>query len=158
MSDQTQLDLALSFALESRAAARNQAFALKAEQEGRSQDALFFRAAAQAQSVAARRLMLILRGKISGTEENLADAFGQDLPQRIKNYQEYMARTDGPAASAFKQALEIGRHQEALYQRLKQGQTDAYKVCTICGCLVTGEHTERCPVCGALPEKFESVD
>jgi rubrerythrin len=157
MFDQTQLDLASAFAMESRAAARNQAFALKAEQEGRAQDALFFRAAAQAQTVAARRLMLILRGKISGTEENLADAFGQDLPQRIKNYQEYVGRSDGPASSAFKQALEIGRHQEALYQRLRQGETDAYHVCTICGCLVTGSPPERCPVCGAVPEKFESV-
>lgn len=158
MSDQTQLDLALSFALESRAAARNQAFALKAEQEGRAKDALFFRAAAQAQSVAARRLMLILRGKISGTEENLADAFQRDLPQRIKNFQEYVTRSEGPASATFKQALKVGRHQEELYQRLRQGEADTYQVCTICGCLVTGEHTERCPVCGALPEKFTPVD
>jgi rubrerythrin len=157
MSDQTKLDLALSFALESRAAARNQAFALKAEQEGRVQDALIFRAAAQAQSVAARRLMLILRGKIGGTDENLDDAFERDLPQRLKNYAEYFERSDGPAASVFKQALEVGQRQEELYQRLKQGQADGYKVCTICGCLVTKEHAERCPVCGALPEKFEPV-
>ena len=157
MFDQAQFDLALSFALESRAAARNQAFALKAEQEGRAQDALFFRAAAQAQSVAARRLMLLLRGKIGGTDENLVDAFERELPQRIKNYEEYIGRSEGPAASAFKQALDISQRQDELYQRLKQGQADAYKVCTICGCLVTGEYKERCPVCGALPEKFEPV-
>lgn len=157
MFDQTQLDLALSFALESRAAARNQAFALKAEQVGRAQDALFFRAASQAQTVAARRLMLILRGKIGGTEDNLAEAFQQDLPQRLNDYAEYIDRASGPAASAFKQALDIGQRQEELYQRLKQGQEDAYQVCTICGCLVDGEHTERCPVCGALPAKFDPV-
>jgi rubrerythrin len=157
MFDQTQFDLALAFAMESRAAARNQAFALKAEQDGRAQDALFFRAAAEAQTVAARRLMLLLRGKIGGTDENQADAFEQDLPQRVKKYEEHIGRSEGPAASAFKQALDICQRQDALYQRLKQDQSDTYKVCTICGCLVTGEHNERCPVCGAVPEKFELV-
>lgn len=158
MLEQIQLDLALAFALESRASARNQAFALKAEQEGRAPEARLLRAAAQGQSVAARRLLMLLRGKISSTNENLAQAFEQELPERLQAYADYRERAGGPAKSAFKQALEIGRRQEELYQRLNKGQADSYKVCTICGCLVLEDHTEPCPVCGAVPEKFEAID
>ncbi len=158
MLEQTQLDLALAFALESRAAARNQAFALKAEQDGRAQEAAFFRAAAQAQTVAARRLMLILRGKIGGTALNLAEAFEQELPERLAGYEDYMTRASGPAASAFKQALEIGRRQGELHQRLMEGEADSYQVCSICGCLVAGDPPERCSVCGAIREKFNPVN
>jgi rubrerythrin len=158
MLEPAQLDLALAFALESRAAARNQAFALKAIQEGRSQEAKFFRAAAQAQNVVARRLLLILRGKIKDTEQNLAEAFAEELPQRLKNYEECIARAQGPAVSAFKQALETGRRQVELRARLQEGRVDDYQVCTICGCLVAGEPPQRCPVCGALREKFQPVE
>lgn len=158
MLEPSQLDLALAFALESRAAARSQAYALKAVQEGRSQEAKFFRAGAQAQSVAARRLLLILRGKIGNTEQNLAEGFAEELPQRLKSYEEYISRAEGPAVSAFKQALETGRRQAELHARLREGRADDYQVCTICGCLVAGEPPQRCPVCGALREKFQPVE
>ena len=158
MLDQAQLDLALAFTLESRASARNQAFALKAEQEGRAQEARLLRAAARGQSVAARRLLMLLRGKISSTDENLAEAFEQELPERLQVYADYRARAAGPAKGAFSQALEIGRRQQELFQRLKNNQPDSYQVCTICGCLVLGDHAESCPVCGAVPEKFEAID
>ncbi|MFH2128306.1 MAG: rubredoxin-like domain-containing protein [Pseudomonadota bacterium] len=158
MLEKTQLDLALAFALETRAAARNQAFALRAAQDGRAQEAAFFRAAAQAQSVAARRLLLILRGKIGGTALNLAEAFERELPERLAGYEDDITRATGSAAGAFKQALEIGRRQGKLYQRLMEGEADSYQVCSICGCLVAGDPPERCPVCGAIREKFDPVN
>ncbi len=158
MLDQTQLDLALAFALESRASARNQAFALKATQEGRAQEAKFLRAAAKGQSVAARRLLMLLRGKIGATDENMVEAFEQELPERLQTYADYLGRASGPSAGAFKQALEIGRRQEELYQKLKKDELDSCQVCTICGCLVPGDHSDRCPVCGAIPDKFEPVE
>jgi rubrerythrin len=158
MLDQTQLDLAMAYAMESRAAARNQAFALKADQENRAQEAIFFRAAARAQSVVAKRLLMLLRGKISATEENIVEAFEQELPERLQDYNQYQERGAGPAVSAFKQALEIGRRQQEFYQRLKRGEAQSYRVCAICGCLLPGDHEENCPVCGAVPEKIEVVD
>lgn len=157
MLDQTHSDLAMAFALESRAAARNQAAALKAEQEERTQEALFFRAVAQGQSVAARRLLLLLRGKIGSTDENLAQAFTVELPESMEAYADYQARAEGPAANAFKQVLEINRRLREFHRRLQQGQAGAYKVCTICGCVLAGDHDDNCPVCGAIPEKIETV-
>ncbi len=158
MPDQTQLDLALAFAAESRAAARNQAFALKARQEGHAQEARLFQAVAQGQSVVARRLLMLLRGKIGATTDNLAEAFGQELPARLRSYQEYQDRAQGAPASAFGQAREVARHQEELYRRWREGAAETYQVCTICGCVLAGEPPQSCPVCGAIKEKFQAVE
>jgi rubrerythrin len=157
MLDQTLSDLAMAFALESRAAARYETSALKANQEGRAQEALFFRAAAKGQSVAAKRLLMLLRGKIGSTDANLAQAFEEELPQRMRTYADFQDRAEGPALNALKQVLDVGCRQEEFHQRLKKGETGSYKVCTICGCLLPEGHLENCPVCGAIPEKIEAV-
>jgi rubrerythrin len=68
MSERVVKNLASAFASESKAAVRNAAFALKADQEGHPQLARLFRAVADADSVHARRFLLLMRGKIGTTE------------------------------------------------------------------------------------------
>lgn len=158
MLDQTQLDIALAFALESRAAARSQAFALKAAQENRGPEARLFRALSASQSVAARRWLMLLRGKIGDTGQNLQEAFQEEMPWKLECYAQWQARTAGGPAKAFEQAGEIARRQEELYHGHSPSEETPYQVCAVCGCPALGPVTERCPVCGALPEKFQAVD
>ncbi|RLB42023.1 MAG: rubrerythrin family protein, partial [Deltaproteobacteria bacterium] len=55
MNSKSEKNLAIAFAAESKAAARNAAFAQKAETEGYKQIARLFRAVSDAESVHARR-------------------------------------------------------------------------------------------------------
>jgi len=158
MLDQIQLDIALAFALESRAAARSQAFALKAEQENRVPEARLFRALSASQSVAARRWLMLLRGKIGDTGQNLKEAFQEETSWKLQSYAEFQSRAlDGPA-KAFEQAREIARRQEELCHGYSLSEDAPYQVCSVCGCPALGPVKKRCPVCGALPEKFQAVD
>ena len=61
MSDKTEKNLALAFAAESKAAARNAAFAQKAEKDGYAQIARLFRAVSDAESIHARRYLIRLK-------------------------------------------------------------------------------------------------
>jgi rubrerythrin len=60
MANVTDNNLALAFAAESRVAACNSAFALKAQSEGYPLIALLFRAVAEAESIHARRYLGLL--------------------------------------------------------------------------------------------------
>ena len=64
MPEKTEKNLAYAFAGESKASVRNEAFARKADLEGYSQLARLFRAVSEAESVHARRYLLLMRGKI----------------------------------------------------------------------------------------------
>ena len=79
MSDKTEKDLAYAFAAESKASVRNATFARKAEMDGYSQIARLFRAVSDAESVHARRYLILMRGKIGSTEENLETAFQNEI-------------------------------------------------------------------------------
>ena len=72
MSQKTEKNLAYAFSAESKAAARNYVFAKKAEAEGYTQAARLFRAVSDAESVHSRKFLMLMRGKIGSTEENLA--------------------------------------------------------------------------------------
>ena len=85
MGDRTQKNLAYAFAAESKASVRNDAFARKADAEGYSGIARLFRAVSDAESVHARRYLMLLRGKIGGTEENLKAAFESEIKANVDN-------------------------------------------------------------------------
>ncbi|MEJ2723606.1 MAG: ferritin family protein, partial [Deltaproteobacteria bacterium] len=74
MADKTEKNLAYAFAGESKAAVRNEAFARKADLEGYQGIARLFRAVSEAESVHARRYLMLMRGKVVSTEENLETA------------------------------------------------------------------------------------
>lgn len=166
MTIKTESNLAYAFAAESKAAARNAAFAQKAEKESLPQVAHLFRAVSEAESVHARRFLNLMRGKIGSTEENLEAAFNNEIKANAEEYPRLIreATEEGMEAAerAFSHARDVeGRHAE-LYKKamnalLGDRQIDYY-VCQVCGYVSEGSAPEKCPVCGAVTGKFKKVD
>lgn len=150
--------LARIFAAESRAAARNRAFAAKADKEQRPGPAALFLAAAKSGEVRSRRLLNLMRGKIGDTDQNLAEAFGESRPGLYPDpLPEAAARGGRVVQNALTQGRGIEKTVSALYrsyQARPESRPD-YLVCRICGHLVVGQAPERCPVCKAIREKFQ---
>jgi rubrerythrin len=156
--------LAKAFSEQSKAAARNAAYALKAEQDGHPQLARLFRAVSNAESVHARRFLLLMRGKIGSTEENLEAALESELKAE-KEYYPPMVEASKNASKAVKKAFgqsmtTDGEHAK-LYQEAKEDmlkKSDAvYFVCQICGHIHRDQIPDNCPVCEAVPGRFRQV-
>ena len=166
MSSKTERNLALAFAAESKAAARNGVYAQKAAQEGYDQIASLFRAVAEAEAVHARRYLMLLRGKVGSTEENLEAAFQSEIKANVEEYpqliQEASEEDNQSALTAFSQARDVeSRHAElykhAMNDMLSEKET-AYFVCQVCGYVAEDSAPDNCPVCGAVKAKFKPVD
>jgi rubrerythrin len=165
MKEKTERDLAQAFAAESKASVRNDAFARKADAEGFPQIARLFRAVSEAESVHARRYLLLLRGKIGSTEENLQRAFQSEIRANVEEYPKLIrdAAEEGEegALKAFSQSRDVeNRHAElyrsALNDMVSERRVDYY-VCQVCGHVSEQEAPEHCPVCGAVKGKFKLI-
>jgi rubrerythrin len=165
MPDKTDKNLAYAFAAESKALARNMAFAQKADLDGYPQIGRLFRAVAEAESVHARKYLMLLRGKIGSTEENLETAFQNEIKANVEEYprliREASEEAVGPAERAFSQSRDVEDRHAELYKRamnnmLADRETDYY-VCQACGYVSEDEPPDRCPVCGAVRGKFKQV-
>lgn len=150
--------LAQAFVRQSVAAAKNRIRASKAAQENSPSQALFL-ALAQAQDVQAKKALLILRGRIGSTTENLAWALQESREMAVETLPwTVLAQAEGDRAAG---ALLV-QMARALSSHLNLGETaligkTVYQVCAICGHIHAGEDPGRCPVCQALPEKFVAV-
>lgn len=157
MSAQAPDVLSAAFAAESRLAARLEVYAAQAGRDGLAADAALYRALAASHQVRARRYLMLMRGKLGSPAENRAAAFDQELPAMAALYQELgrlaLARGERPAASALAQAGAVAADYSGLAQRAGDGAA-VYAVCGVCGYLAEGGAPERCPVCGAIPDKF----
>ena len=165
MSKETEKNLALAFAAESKASIRNAAFARKADSEGYGQIARLFRAVSNAESVHARRYLLMMRGKIGSTEENLRTAFEKEIGANVKEYppliQKASEEGEERIVKAFSQSRDVESGHAQLYKKamndmLADRQTEYY-VCQVCGYINEARPPEKCPVCGAVQGKFELV-
>jgi len=140
----TQENLQSAFAGESQANRRYLFFAEKAEKEGHPQIARLFRAAAEAETVHARRHLEVMDG-IKSTRDNLGEAVGGENYEFTENAVEEIHH------GLYQQALETVE----AGQKLKD---EPYFVCQYCGNTVAGEAPERCPICGAPRSQFKRVD
>ena len=163
MPDKTEKNLSYAFSAESKAAARNEVFAKKAEMEGYTQVARLFRAVSDAESVHSRRFLMLMRGKIGSTEENLQAAFENEIKANAEEYPRLIreaAEEDQEAAlKAFSHARDVENRHAELYKKaindmIAERET-AYHVCQVCGYIAEDEAPDRCPVCGAIKEKFK---
>jgi rubrerythrin len=165
MSEKTERNLALALAAESQASARDTAFAQKADHDAIPLLARLYRALAESESVQARRYLLLLRGKIGGTRDNLESAlthnqraYEQEYPGMIREAEEEGLKT---ALMAFSQSREVEPLQAALLERALEenltGLDEDYYVCQVCGFISASRAPENCPVCGAIPGKFKRV-
>lgn len=164
----TQDNLSAAFAGESQANRKYLAFAKKADADGLPQVAKLFRAAAAAETVHAHAHLRAMGG-IKSTTENLQSAadgeayeFKEMYPPFLKEAQEEGVK---PAEFSFKFALAVEEIHHGLYQEaltsVQAGndlpQRKVY-VCEVCGNTVYDGAPDKCPICGALREKFTEIE
>jgi len=152
---------------ESQANRRYLAFARKAEEEGFSQIAKLFRAAAEAETIHALNHLRTV-GEVKSTAENLEAAVAGETFEYKKMYPEYIAvakqEKSQQAVWSFDVANKVeqihaglfGKAVQALKSKTELVQVDYY-VCGVCGNTVEGEAPEKCPICGAPKSQFFRV-
>jgi len=155
-----------AFAGESQANRKYLAYAAKADQEGYSQVARLFRAAADAETVHAHNHLRALKA-IGGTKENLTDAINGETHEFKTMYPEMIeaAKAEGhkDAERSFSYANAVEKIHAQLYQKLLDSLEGAqedypYYVCPVCGYTAEKEPPDTCPVCGTKGEKFKKTD
>ena len=163
MSKKTEKNLAYAFGAESKAAARNAVFAKKAQMEGFAQIARLFRAVSDAESVHSRRFLMLMRGKIGSTEENLAAAFENEIKANAQEYprliKEAAEEDQKSALKAFSHARDVENRHAELYKKaindMIADRDTLYQVCQVCGYIFEDDIPERGPVCAAGKEQFK---
>jgi len=152
-------NLARAFATESINASKNAMRALKAEKDGRGNEAKLFRALASGQQVHANKALMLLRGRIDDTDTNLSAA-SQAIDLAIETYRATImtAATDRATAieSSFIHFMKTARNHKMILDQVNTSD-GVYHVCQICGFIAQGEVPERCPVCRAVPQQFEAI-
>ena len=161
MGTKSEDNLKEAFAGESQANRRYLAFAKKADQEGFSQVAKLFRAAAEAETVHAHNHLRALKG-VKSTKENLQEAIGGETHEFKTMYpgMKEAAKTEknDAAFQTFNFANEVEKIHAALYSKAleKLGKNEAvdYYVCPVCGNTVEKAPPDSCPICGAPGKSF----
>jgi len=162
----TEQFLKEAFAGESQANRKYLAFAAKADQEGFSQVARLFRAAAEAETVHAHSHLRALNG-IRSTKENLLEAIAGETHEFKKMYPEMIeaAKSEGQkvAERSFSYANLVEEVHAELYQKLfdnlgKSLENYPYYVCPICGFTAEKEAPGNCPICGAKGDMFKKIE
>jgi rubrerythrin len=160
----TDENLKTAFAGESQANRRYLAFALKAEEEGFTQVAKLFKAAAEAETIHALNHLRIT-GQVKSTLENLGTAVSGETFEFREMYPGFIniAKQEGKkqATWSFDMANKVEQVHASLYQKAmdavknrKQLEEVDYYVCGVCGNTVEGSPPDVCPICGAPKEKF----
>ena len=166
MGEKTEKNLARAFAAESKASVRNAAFALKAEKEDFQPVANLFKAVAESESVHANRFLLLMRGKIGSTEENLKTAFENEIKANANEYPQIIKDAEEESSSkavmkAFTQTRDVEERHAELYKKMlndmMEGRETDYFVCQICGYISEDTIPENCPVCEAVSTKFKAL-
>jgi len=164
MGTKTEGNLKEAFAGESQANRKYLAFAKKADQEGYSQVAKLFRAAAEAETVHAHNHLRVLNG-IKSTKENLQEAINGETHEFKTMYpgmkDAAKAENNDAALQSFNFANEVEKLHAALYQKAleKLGKNEAvdYYVCPVCGNTAEKEPPDKCPICGAPGKSFTKI-
>ena len=165
---ETEDDLQEAFAGESQANRKYLAFARQAEEEGYSQVAKLFRAAAQSETVHAMNHLQVMGG-ISDTRKNLEEAAEGESEEFREMYPDFVDRAkennNHNARDSFEYAMEVeeihhGMYREAI-EAVEQGEdlpSTSLFVCQGCGNTVKEEPPDSCPVCGAPRSMFTEVE
>jgi rubrerythrin len=155
----TDDNLKAAFAGESQANRRYLAFAKKAEEEGFTQAAKLFKAAAEAETIHALNHLRTV-GEVRSTLDNLNAAFTGETFEFQKMYPEFIntAKQEGNKQAAW--SFDVANKVEQVHAKLYQKAIDAlknkkelekvdYYVCGVCGNTVEGSPPDKCPICGS---------
>lgn len=161
----TMDNLKEAFAGESQANRKYLAFAKKADEEGYTQVAKLFRAAAEAETVHAHNHLKVMDG-IGSTSENLKAAISGEEEEFEAMYPDFIkeAESDGnkSAVWTFDVANKVEEIHAELYTKALEALGDNeevdYYVCGHCGNTVENEAPDVCPICGAPKSEFMKMD
>jgi len=167
MQPKTKENVYTAFIGEAKAYFRLLAYAQKADEEEVPQIALLFRAIAEAERVHATRQLNLVRDLIvKDTDTNLEDSFQREKTVSENAYPEFLkiAEEEGEKAAAivFSHARDAEGFHAKLYERaimnVIKDQVKEYHVCQVCGYVTDKRIPKKCPVCGAPPEQFKTID
>lgn len=155
-----------AFAGESQANRKYLAFSQAAEDEGFSQVARLFRAAAEAETVHAHNHLRALKA-IRSTKENLEEAIAGETHEFTHMYPEMIeaAKKEGhrEALQSFNYANEVEKVHGRLFENAlstlgEKCETYVYYVCPVCGFTSEMDAPSACPVCGTPGRMFKKID
>lgn len=159
----TKENLKEAFAGESQANQKYRAFAKKAEKEGFPNIAKLFITTAEAERIHAEGHLNALEA-IGNTAENLKAAIEGETYEYSKMYppmSELAESENHKAKRMFKYALDAEKVHAQLYKlalkAAEQGKdldVSEFYLCPVCGHIEFGKPTDKCPICGTLPEKY----
>ena len=162
----TDSNLKDAFAGESQANRKYLAFARKAEQEGFSNVARLFRAAAEAETIHALGHFSAMGG-VGSTADNLRAAVAGETYECTQMYPPMLQQAiadDHRGKRMFGYAMKAEAIHAKLYQMaleaVSQGRDLAethFYLCPVCGHIELGTPPATCPICGTKAEKFVEV-
>jgi len=167
MKAKTKANVYAAFIGEAKAYFRLLAYADRAEEEQEPQIALLFRAIAEAERVhATRQLNLVKDVIVKDTDTNLEASFQREKSVSENTYPQFLkdAEDEGEtvAALVFSHARDAESYHAKLYERaiyhVIKNVVKAYHVCQVRGYVPDKKIPKKCPICGAPPEKFKTVD
>jgi rubrerythrin/Fe-S-cluster-containing hydrogenase component 2 len=149
-----------AFAGESQANRKYLAYAKKAEKEGKLNAAKLFRAAADAETLHALKLLEVA-GKIGSTADNLKDGIAGETYEYKEMYPEFVKEAEAAgnkaALMAFTFAMKAEEVHAKLYkealENLDQTEEVFYYLCPVCG-NIDKFVPEKCSICGVPGGKF----
>ena len=164
---------------ESNARAKYLAFAKKADEEGYTQVASLFRAAARAEEIHADAHAKVIRNmvdtpradikapEVKSTKENLEAAIAGESHERDVMYPEFIKKSKADGDVSATRTFTLAKTAEAEHAKLyKQaldnleqwkGGTKDFYVCTVCGYTMPTPPPVRCISCGEPKSKYVKV-
>ncbi len=146
------------YAATKRQEARFQMYAVRAQKDERPEMVYLFNALALSYKSQANRILLQIRGFITDTNNNSANAKDKELPQIIRQHQqlEKLAESHNKAIyTGSKHATKINNMNTNLLNQVETGKKpESYNVCDFCGFISKNKIPEKCPICTAAPHRF----
>ncbi|HHY43011.1 MAG TPA: rubrerythrin family protein [Thermoanaerobacterales bacterium] len=158
--NKTLHNLMEAFAGESQANRKYLAYAQKAEKEGKLNAAKLFRAAADAETLHAMKLLEVA-AKIGSTSDNLKDGIEGETYEYKEMYPAFVKEAEAAgnkaAVRAFTFAMKAEEVHAKLYkealENLDETEEVFYYLCPVCG-NIEKARPEKCSICGVPGEKF----
>jgi rubrerythrin len=164
----TDENLKAAFAGESQANRLYLAFAKKAEEEGLTQIAILFKAAAQAETVHAMNHLAVM-GQVKKTPDNLGTAISGETYEFKSMYPKFIEEAKAEGNKAAVQSFDYANQVEQIHAKLYQAALDSiknkkpqakadYYVCPVCGNTFEGSAPDKCPICATSKKMFMKIE
>jgi len=164
----TDENLKAAFAGESQANRMYLAFAKKAEEEGLTQIAKLFKAAAEAETVHALNHLRVM-GQVKTTVDNLGTSVSGETYEFKSMYPQMIEDAKAEGNKKAVQSFDYANKVEQIHANLYQKMLDALKnnklvpaadifVCPVCGNTFEGKAPDICPICATPKDKFVKIE